>query len=161
MTELLTDLLTGASGALVGAILGLVGGGGSILAVPLLVYAVGITSPHVAIGTSAIAVSISALTNLILHARAGHLKWPCALAFSVAGIAGALTGAHFAKLMDGKQLLFLFGLLMVGVGAAMLRPKKDEGHAEVHLNLNSAVTLLPNLLGAGFVVGLMSGFFGI
>ncbi len=161
MSELLTDLTTGASGALVGAILGLVGGGGSILAVPLLVYAVGIASPHAAIGTSAIAVSISALTNLVLHARAGHVKWPCAIAFSAAGIAGALTGAHFAKLMDGKQLLFLFGLLMIGVGAAMLRPRKDEGQAEVRLDRATAKTLLPFILGTGFAVGLMSGFFGI
>ena len=161
MTWLPADLITGGSGALVGAILGLAGGGGSILAVPLLVYAVGIASPHVAIGTSAIAVSISALANLALHARAGHVKWPCAIAFSAAGITGALTGTHFAKMMDGKQLLFLFGLLMIAVGAAMLRPQKDEGHAGVQLNLSSAATLLPYLLGTGFAVGLMSGFFGI
>ncbi len=161
MPELLTDLTTGVSGALVGAILGLVGGGGSILAVPLLVYAVGITSPHVAIGTSAIAVSVSALANLALHARAGHVKWPCAAVFSVAGVAGALTGVHFAKMMDGKHLLLLFGFLMIGVGGAMLFPRKDAGVPDVHLTRQSAAQLLPLLLGYGLLTGLLSGFFGI
>jgi uncharacterized membrane protein YfcA len=146
---------------LVGAILGLVGGGGSILAVPLLVYAVGIASPHVAIGTGAIAVSISALANLGLHARSGNVKWPCALVFSVAGVGGALIGAHFAKMVDGKRLLFLFGILMLVVGASMLRPRKDYGLADVKLTSKSAAHLLPRLLGIGLATGLMSGFFGI
>ena len=54
----------GLAGALVGFVLGLIGGGGSILAVPLLVYFVGIADPHVAIGTSAVAVATSAMMNL-------------------------------------------------------------------------------------------------
>ena len=61
------DILSLASGSLVGFVLGLVGGGGSIIAVPLLLYVVGIGSPHLAIGTSAIAVSLSALANLANH----------------------------------------------------------------------------------------------
>ena len=67
---LLHDLLAVASGGAVGFVLGLVGGGGSILAVPLLVYVVGVPSPHVAIGTSAIAVAASAAANLVGHALA-------------------------------------------------------------------------------------------
>lgn len=64
--EVLThDLLATFSGSLVGFVLGLIGGGGSILAVPLLVYVVGVASPHVAIGTSAVAVALSALANLL------------------------------------------------------------------------------------------------
>ena len=66
------------SGSLVGFSLGLVGGGGSILAVPLMVYVVGVTNPHIAIGTSAIAVAANAAVNLANHARSGHVKWPCA-----------------------------------------------------------------------------------
>lgn len=76
-----------ASGSLVGFSLGLVGGGGSILAVPLLIYVVGVTDPHVAIGTSAIAVAASALANLLHHGRAGHVKWKCASVFVAAGVA--------------------------------------------------------------------------
>lgn len=157
----LTDLWAALSGILVGGILGLVGGGGSILATPLLVYAVGIASPHVAIGTSAIAVSMSALANLVLHWRAGNVRWPCAIVFSVTGVLGALAGAHFAKMMDGKRLLFLFGILMLGVGAAMLLPKNDAGDPQVRLNRESAGKMAPILVATGLAVGLLSGFFGI
>ena len=66
MTQLLLALL---SGALVSFLLGLFGGGGSMLALPLLVHVVGVRSPHVAIGVSAAAVSANALTNLAVHAR--------------------------------------------------------------------------------------------
>ena len=65
------DVLAVGSGGLVGFILGLIGGGGSILATPLLLYVVGVRDPHVAIGTSALAVSASAFINLIGHGRAG------------------------------------------------------------------------------------------
>ena len=62
------------SGGLVGFSLGLIGGGGSILATPLLLYVVGIAQPHIAIGTSAFAVSAIALLNLISHSRAGNVR---------------------------------------------------------------------------------------
>ena len=93
----LHDLMAAGAGSLVGLVLGLVGGGGSLLAVPLLIYGVGVSSPHVAIGTSAIAVAVSALGNLFAHARAGHVKWPCAFTFASAGIVGALAGSSAAK----------------------------------------------------------------
>src|SRR3974377_732035 len=97
-----------ASGALVGFSLGLVGGGGSILAVPLMVYVVGVPDPHVAIGTSAIAVATNAAVNLSNHARGGTVKWSCALTFAAAGIIGAFIGAIFGKLLAGRKLLALF-----------------------------------------------------
>src|SRR5258708_15947079 len=81
------------SGALVGFSLGLVGGGGSILAVPLMVYVVGVPNPHIAIGTSAIAVAANAAVNLSNHARGGTVVWSCALLFAAAGIVGALCGS--------------------------------------------------------------------
>src|SRR6195952_336358 len=102
-----------ASGALVGFSLGLVGGGGSILAVPLMVYVVGVPDAHVAIGTSAIAVAANAGINLSNHARGGTVVWSCALLFAAAGIAGAFTGSLFGKMMDGQKLLALFALLML------------------------------------------------
>ena len=149
------------SGALVGLVLGLVGGGGSIIAVPLLVYAVGIASPHVAIGTGALAVSASALGNMIAHWRAGNVKWRCALVFAAAGVLGALAGSSIAKTIDGQKLLALFGLLMVIVGVLMLRRKSGSGDPSVRLTRSNARILLPALLGSGFAVGLLSGFFGI
>jgi uncharacterized membrane protein YfcA len=151
------DLLATASGGLVGFTLGLVGGGGSILAVPLLVYVVGVGSPHVAIGTSAIAVAASAAANLMGHARAHTVKWSCAAVFAAAGIAGAALGAHVGKLVDGSRLLTLFGALMVVVGLAMLRPRRSGGNPDVALDWQ----LAPYLSGIGLVVGMLSGFFGI
>ena len=85
--------LGGVSGVLVGFTLGLVGGGGSILAVPLMVYLVGVRSPHIAIGTSAFAVAANAAIGLLNHARAGNVKWKCGGMYAVAGIFGALLGS--------------------------------------------------------------------
>ena len=93
MPDATTSLLAAGSGSIVGLVLGLVGGGGSILAVPLLVYVVGVSSPHVAIGTSALAVSVSALGNVGAHWRAGNVKWRCAAVFAGAGVLGAAAGS--------------------------------------------------------------------
>ena len=107
-----------ASGALVGFSLGLVGGGGSILAVPLMVYVVGVPEPHVAIGTSAIAVAANAAINLSNHARGGTVIWSCALMFAAAGIVGAFGGSILGKMVDGQKLLALFALVMLVIAAA-------------------------------------------
>jgi uncharacterized protein len=158
---ILHAILSIASGSLVGFTLGLVGGGGSIMAVPLLVYVVGVPSAHVAIGTSAIAVAASAAANLAGHARARTVKWPCALVFAVAGIVGAAGGAQLGKMVDGTRLLLLFGVLMVAVGVLMMRPRKSGGNADVELTRESMPRLLPLLIGVGFAIGALSGFFGI
>lgn len=161
MMDFAVGIATTISGGVVGLVLGLVGGGGSILAVPLLVYAVGVTSPHVAIGTSAIAVSMSALGNVVGHARAGNVKWGCAAVFASAGVFGAVAGSTIAKALDGQKLLVLFGALMVIVGITMLRKRSTTGNPEVRLSMTTARELLPLLLSIGFSVGLFSGFFGI
>jgi uncharacterized membrane protein YfcA len=150
-------LLGAASGGLVGFTLGLVGGGGSILAVPLMVYLVGVPSPHIAIGTSAVAVAANAAANLVPHARAGNVKWRCALLYAGAGIAGAWFGSSLGKAFDGDKLLFLFALLMVVVGGLMLKGRDIIGNPKVRLNRENA----PKIAGFGAVTGLFSGFFGI
>ncbi len=149
------------SGGLVGLVLGLIGGGGSILAVPLLVYLVGVSSPPVAIGTGAVAVALNAAAGLFAHARAGTVKWRCAAVFAAAGMAGAFGGAALGKAMDGEKLLALFGLVMIVVGLSMLRPRRGVEDADVRLTRASAARLLPRLLLIGAGVGLLSGFFGI
>ncbi len=148
------------SGGLVGLVLGLIGGGGSILAVPLLVYAVGVP-PHVAIGTAAFAVALNALASLALHARRAPLRWPCAITFSLAGVAGALVGASLGKAVDGQKLLALFGVLMIVVGLVMMRPRPGAGATSQWLSRATARRLLPRLVLSGFAVGAMAGFFGI
>ena len=149
------------SGGLVGLSLGLIGGGGSILAVPLMAYVVGVASPHVAIGTSAVAVAASALINLAGHARAQTVKWSCAVVFAVAGVAGAAIGAELGKAVDGTKLLTAFGVLMIVVALMMLKPRRGGENEDVRLTAASAPKLLPRLAGTGFGVGALSGFFGI
>src|SRR6185503_8341337 len=97
----LQDLLATGSGILVGFVLGLIGGGGSILAVPLLVYVVGVASPHAAVGTAAVAVALNAAAGVVAHARAGNIKWPCAVVFAFAGVLGAALGAELGKMVEG------------------------------------------------------------
>ncbi len=156
-----TDLLAAGSGSLVGFVLGLIGGGGSILAVPLLVYVVGVASPHVAIGTSAIAVALSAFVNLLPHARSGHVKWRCAMLFAAAGIVGAVIGSSFGKEFDGQRLLGLFGVLMIVVGIVTLIKRNRTGDPDVMLTWSSAPRLAPLILLYGVAVGTLAGFFGI
>lgn len=156
-----TLLLALMSGALIGLVLGLVGGGGSILAVPLIVHVVGTGSPHLAIGTAAIAVALNASASLMGHWRAGTVKWRCAGVFALAGVIGAAIGAEIGKAIDGQALLGLFGLLMIGVGLSMLRKRRGEPKPDVRLTRDSAHQLLPRLIPIGGGVGLMAGFFGI
>lgn len=151
------DILAIVSGGAVGLILALIGGGGSILATPALLYVVGVANPHVAIGTSAIAVSVNAFANLINHARRGNVKWQCAMVFAVSGIAGAAIGAAVGKATDARILLPLFAVLMIVVGVFMLRPRRDDGGAEIVLTKQNA----PKLIGFGLGAGALSGFFGI
>lgn len=153
----LPDILAILSGAAVGLVLAVIGGGGSILATPALLYVVGVANPHVAIGTSAIAVSINAFANFINHARRGNVKWKCAALFAAAGVTGAAVGAAVGKMTEAQILLPLFALLMIVVGIAMLRPRKSEGDGEVVLNAQNG----PKLIAYGLGVGTLSGFFGI
>ncbi len=153
----LPDILAILSGGAVGLILAVIGGGGSILATPALLYVVGVANPHVAIGTSAIAVSVNAFANFINHARRGNVRWRCAMVFAASGIVGASVGAAIGKVTDAQILLPLFALLMIVVGIAMLRRKHGDTGADVRLTRENA----PKLVAYGLGVGAISGFFGI
>lgn len=157
MSAELPFLLAAAGGSLVGFSLTLVGGGGSILAVPLLVYLVGIKDPHVAIGTSAIGVAANAALGLVGKARAGAVKWRCGTLFAATGVIGAIAGAQVGQRIEGQALLSLFALLMIVVGILMLKRGEALGNPEVILGRENAGKLA--LYGLG--TGLISGFFGI
>ena len=154
MIEFVPTLLGIFSGALVGFTLGLIGGGGSILAVPLMVYLVGVREPHVAIGTSALAVACNAALGLAGHARAGNVRWREGLVFAVAGILGAAGGSSLGKAFDGQALLFLFALLMIAIAALML---KRGDRSDPARGASSPLRLA--LFGLG--TGALAGFFGI
>lgn len=150
-------LLAVLGGALIGLLLTLFGGGGSVLATPWLIYVVGLADVHAAIGTSAAAVAVNAATGLAAQARAGRVKWPCASVFALSGLAGALGGAQLAKQVDGQALLFWFALAMIAIALSMLLPKKGEGNPGVHLTGPMVLKLAP----VGLLTGLAAGFFGI
>ena len=155
--QLLQDALGLLSGSLIGFSLGLVGGGGSILAVPLMIYLVGVPSAHVAIGTSALAVAANAAVNVISHARMGTVKWRCASVFAATGVVGAFGGSSLSKIMDGPKLLALFAILMLIVAAVMFTRRSAAGDASVRLSQEN----FPKLALVGLMTGAFSGFFGI
>ena len=143
-------------GSLVGFALGLVGGGGSILATPLLLYVVGVGSPHVAIGTGAVAVTAAALSNFAGHAAAGNIRWRNAILFAIVGALGALVGSTIGKAVDGEKLLVLFGLLMIVVGVLMMRTGSGATRLEDYETRSGRRVATLALLS-----GFASGFFGI
>ena len=102
-------------------------------------------------------VAANAGANLIPHARQGAIKWRCAGMFAAAGVAGAYAGSTLGKAFDGQKLLFLFALLMIVVGALMLKTRGDPGDPDVQCRRENA----PKVLGIGGATGLFSGFFGI
>jgi len=159
--SLTQDVLTLLSGGLVGFSLGLIGGGGSVLAVPLLVYLVGVKDPHVAIGTSALAVALNAAFNLATHFRAGNVKFRCAIAFAIFGIIGAAIGSTAGKAFDGEKLLALFGVVMIAVGLSIARRPAKLGEPDVRLDWDSARHLLSRIAPTALGVGFLAGFFGI
>jgi uncharacterized membrane protein YfcA len=159
-------MLAVGSGGIVGLSLGLLGGGGSILAVPLLLYVVGLKNPHVVIGTSAFAVSLNAYLSLIPHARAGHVKWKAAIALAIPGVLGAALGANLGHRANGSDLLFLFALLMIVIAVMMLRPRPHPSDPDRDADYIGNSTKAPDtrfarVIPTGLLVGGLSGFFGI
>ena len=149
--------LAAAGGALIGLLLSVFGGGGSVLATPLLLYLVGIRDPHVAIGVSAAGVGLNALTALAGQARAGRVLWPVALLFAAVGAVGALAGSSIAKAINGQVLLLFFAFAMAAVAVAMLRPRPQADAVDARLTRANA----PKVAAAGTGVGIAAGFFGI
>ena len=153
----IADILAVFCGGAVGLILALIGGGGSILATPALLYVVGVADAHAAIGTSALAVSVNAFANLINHARRGNVHWRSAAIFAAFGAVGSIAGASIGRVTDAHILLPLFAVLMIVVGVTMLRRSAHDTHAPPQVNARATA----RLLFFGAIVGLISGFFGI
>lgn len=154
----LADVLAIACGSLVGFSLALTGGGGSTLAVPLLLYVVGMRDPHLAIGTSALAVSLNAYVNLIPHARAGHVRWRAALVFTALGIVGAFIGSEIGKWVNGQLLIGLFAILVLVVAVMMVRPRRQPKTAS---DAGPPPAMELRLSGTGLGAGALAGFFGV
>lgn len=163
------------SGVLVGFSLGLIGGGGSILAVPLFLYFVGLESlpgaAHIAIGTTALAVGINAYINSYIHFRKKNIAPRIGALFAGVGVAGSLLGAYLGHITPGASLLTYFAIAMIVLGAymAMRREVPRAGALEEGDRLAEAARRCPRLTkgvvakvaSTGFLVGLISGYFGI
>ena len=154
---LIQDVLGVASGVVVGFSLGLVGGGGSILAVPLMIYLVGVPSAHVAIGTSALAVAVNAAANLVQHARNGTVKWRCASVFAATGVIGAFGGSSLEQ--DGGRAEAARPVRDLNAGGRRPHARPPLGRRRRRRKLDREN--LPKLLALGLATGSLSGFFGI
>ena len=116
----ITILLSLLSGALVGFTLGMIGGGGSILAVPLLIYVIGISNTHIAIGTSALAVAANSIVNMLYHKRKGHVNLKQGISFAIPGTIGTIIGTQLGLVTPSQSLLTLFGVFMIVISTKML-----------------------------------------
>ena len=159
LLEPLIIFLSILSGIIVGFSLGLIGGGGSVLAVPLLLYVVGIKDTHTAIGTSALAIGLIAAINLLSHKKKGNLKLKQGISFAIPGIVGTILGSQFGLWTPAENLLVMFAGFMVVIGILMIRRKTTSN--EVASGQSSLILLKKNIPLSGFSVGVLAGYFGI
>ncbi|MFI5836114.1 sulfite exporter TauE/SafE family protein [Micromonospora sp. NPDC051300] len=149
-----TLALTVAGAVLIGVSLGLLGGGGSILAVPLLVYVAGLPAKE-AIATSLLVVGATSAVGVLPHARAHRVRWRTGLIFGLAGMTGAYAGGRLAAFVPASVLLTAFALMMLATAAAMIRGRRPaEGRPTPH------ELPVPRVILDGVVVGLVTGLVG-
>lgn len=142
--------------AMIGVVLGLLGGGGSILAVPTLLYA-GKLEPKAAIAMSLLVVGMTSAAALWPHARAGNVRWRTGLIFGATAMVGAFAGGWLARFIPGSVLLLAFGLMMLATAIAMLRGKSPRGSATTRRELpwgwiaaeGIGVGMITGMVGAG------------
>jgi uncharacterized membrane protein YfcA len=152
-----TLVLVLALSLLIGVSLGLLGGGGSILTVPILVYVAGLPAKE-AIAASLFVVGVTSLAGVVSHARGGRVQWRTGLLFGLAAMAGAFTGGLLGGHIPGDWLLIAFALMMVATSLAMLRGRKDKGSTS-HRRADGGLPLTRILID-GSVVGLVTGLVG-
>jgi len=140
--------------AAIGLSLGLIGGGGSIITVPVLVYALAVP-PHRAVGMSLAVVGSTALVGALLHHRRGSVAWRTGALFAASGMASAYFGSKLTRLVAPPVLLLLFAALMLVVAAVMLTRKDAAADAPPHAASAPKSTL------AGLGVGFLTGFLGV
>jgi len=149
------ELLAIPFGIAVGILLGLLGGGGSILAVPVLVYVLG-QEVRAATTESLIIVGATAAIAAVAHHRAGHVLWRPALIFSGAAGIGALAGTALNRLVDPEAILASFALLLLVAAAGVVRRRGDAT-----LSRSRGGSLVKRALPVGFATGALTGFYGV
>lgn len=149
----LTLVLTLLLSVVIGLSLGLLGGGGSILTVPILTYAAGL-DPKEAIAASLFVVGATSAFSAVNHARNGRVKWRTGLIFGAAGMAGAFGGGLIGGHAPGTLLMIAFAVMMVATSLAMIRGRKNVAAVE-HGELP-----IGKVIVEGLVVGLVTGLVG-
>jgi uncharacterized membrane protein YfcA len=154
-------IIAAALGLVIGALVGLLGGGGSILAVPALVFAAGQELPQ-AVATSLLVVGITSVVALLPRLRAGQIAWRVGALFGAAGAATAFAGAAVNRLLPDDVVLGLFAALMIAAGLRRLSEKPTTGAACAtdggRVNWRRC---LPRTLAGGLVVGFLTGLLGV
>ena len=153
-----TLILVLALSVLIGLSLGVLGGGGSILTVPILVYVAGFEAKE-AIAASLFVVGVTSAVSVFSHARAGRVMWRTGLLFGAAGMAGAFVGGLLGGHIPGQILLIAFALMMVATSIAMIRGRKKKADAGTEAPKHTELPLFRVLLD-GLVVGLVTGLVG-
>ena len=146
-------LLTLLLSILIGVSLGLLGGGGSILTVPILTYVLGMDPTH-AITSSLFVVGVTALVGMIRHARAGRITWRTGVVFGLAGMGGAFVGGLVGGFIPGAVLMVLFAVMMIVTSVAMIRGRRDQNLDSPAPSRHPARVLLEGF-GVGFATSLV------
>ncbi|NDK30275.1 sulfite exporter TauE/SafE family protein [Nesterenkonia haasae] len=149
-----TVILTAGLAVLIGVSLGLLGGGGSILAVPLLAYVAGLP-PQEAIAGSLFVVAVTSMVGLINHARRGHVRWRIGAFFGTASMVGAFAGGLLGGRLPGTVLMVAFALMMVATSAAMLRRRKTQVAGTNGQRHHARWRILLDGLVVGFITGMV------
>ncbi|MCV7151582.1 sulfite exporter TauE/SafE family protein [Mycolicibacterium pyrenivorans] len=155
---IITSLL---AGAVIGALLGLLGGGGSILAVPALVYVIQLDVRQ-AIPISLIVIAAASAVGALPKVRVGHVQWRLAGIFALTGIPATFVGTAISKLLPQTAILIGFAAVMVLAGVQMLRDEDGTGTActvgDDGINWRRCA---PRSIPAGLLVGILTGLFGV
>jgi uncharacterized protein len=139
---------------LIGVSLGLLGGGGSILTLPILVYVLHV-EPKAAIAMSLVVVGITSATGSIAHARAGRVRFRTGLVFGATAMAGAYGGGKIAHFIPATALLVAFGTVMLVTSAAMMRGRRAPSPGDAPRD-----AAIGNVLAIGAAVGVVAGLVG-
>jgi uncharacterized protein len=146
-------------GALIGLTLGLLGGGGSILTVPILIYIFD-QDIHTATGSSLAIVGATALVGALAHYRRGNLRLKAGIGFGIVSMLGTFPGVWLNRLIAAKTILFLFALLMIIVAGFMFRKQPPPQFSrEIPIQQTYKEWVRLSFLALG--VGGLTGFFGV
>lgn len=150
----MTIAITVALAVLVGVSLGLLGGGGSILTLPILVYVAGMDT-KAAIASSLLVVGVTSAVAVVSHARAGRVQWRTGLLFGLAGMAGAYAGGWLGQFIPDGVLLVAFAVLMMVTAVGMLRGRRAGSTPAPHGHVPTVRVIVQ-----GILVGLVTGILG-